>query len=343
MRKLLTLTAVAALVAVSVSFAGTAKALEVKLFRSQTTLVGTVTVEDDGTDFTVTINTTGGFILLVSHVAIGQTLTDLPQNRSNNPKVGHFPSTETSSALDEEDTHVHTIALANVLGGAATASDQVTIAVHAKVLDLASATTTTIVSDVTTMITATNTGTTTPFAAVIQTADPWSALLTGTNKDLLTAGNAAGAEFIWESDGPNDFNVEEDVSFKRTFTIDGIPLLGSVLHITCDNEYDPVALNGTPIGSDFGATAGFDEQEWRSVETYDDADGVSAALQQGSNMLTIDALNFGDRFPFAMCVYLLDAENSDDVRSAWAAVDDSGDETFEGRNWATWFLYTTSP
>ncbi|MEZ4653848.1 MAG: hypothetical protein R3E12_09740 [Candidatus Eisenbacteria bacterium] len=62
----------------------------VRLLAGQTIDVGSVTVENDGTELCVTYETSGDWTLVETHLDIRLTLGDVPQTRSGNPKVGKF-------------------------------------------------------------------------------------------------------------------------------------------------------------------------------------------------------------------------------------------------------------
>jgi hypothetical protein len=65
------------------------------LLAGQTIDAGTVTLTSDGSMLQVTYTTTGGWVLAQTHLAVGSELDEIPQTRSGNPKVGHFPYKET--------------------------------------------------------------------------------------------------------------------------------------------------------------------------------------------------------------------------------------------------------
>jgi len=53
---------------------------------------GTVTVSNVGNNLTVTYDTSGGdWALVETHLAVGDSLDDIPQNKNGNPIPGHFP------------------------------------------------------------------------------------------------------------------------------------------------------------------------------------------------------------------------------------------------------------
>jgi len=61
------------------------------LYAGQTIPVGTVTVSNDGDDLTVIYNTTDGWVMTETHLAVVTEYGDFPMTKKGNPKVGHFP------------------------------------------------------------------------------------------------------------------------------------------------------------------------------------------------------------------------------------------------------------
>ncbi len=98
------------------------------LFAGQSLDVGTVcvTLEDDGMgsqNLVVTYVTTGGWELLETHLWIGQYLSDMPQTRKGNPKVGHFPYTSGDLSGTPATTYAFIVPIAD-LGGESGLCDQ---------------------------------------------------------------------------------------------------------------------------------------------------------------------------------------------------------------------------
>jgi hypothetical protein len=87
--------------------------------------VGSVTVSNDGSALNVTYDITlGGWLIAETHVAVGESVEDIPQTNSGNPKIGHFDS---SSEHDPGViTVTHTIPLDGMTG-------TIVIAAHAVV------------------------------------------------------------------------------------------------------------------------------------------------------------------------------------------------------------------
>ncbi len=109
----------------------------VPLFAGQHIEVGTVCVSIDneadtsaecwggatGT-MTVTYEVTGGWELVETHLAVGESLDDIPANNNGNPRIGHFPFA--SEDLDGATSHQVTIPLCDLgLSGEADSCDPV--------------------------------------------------------------------------------------------------------------------------------------------------------------------------------------------------------------------------
>ncbi len=61
------------------------------LYAGQTIVAGTVCVDNDASNLTVTYQTTGGWTLDETHLWLGTDLSTMPRTASGNPKVGLFP------------------------------------------------------------------------------------------------------------------------------------------------------------------------------------------------------------------------------------------------------------
>jgi hypothetical protein len=53
--------------------------------------VGYVTLDEYGSTIYITYTTTGGWYLVETHLAVAGSFEDIPQTKSGNPKIGHFP------------------------------------------------------------------------------------------------------------------------------------------------------------------------------------------------------------------------------------------------------------
>ncbi len=99
------------------------------LFAGQHIDAGFVTINDDGTNLTVTIQTENGWELTESHVHVGDELTDFPLTKKGSPKVGHFEFSESHDPGTTEFTY--TIPLPDDVD-----KDGIIIAVHAVVVQV---------------------------------------------------------------------------------------------------------------------------------------------------------------------------------------------------------------
>ena len=63
---------------------------EVTLVAGQYMDAGKVTITDDGANITVTYETSGGWMLDGTHLAVEADFADIPQTGKGNPKVGKF-------------------------------------------------------------------------------------------------------------------------------------------------------------------------------------------------------------------------------------------------------------
>jgi hypothetical protein len=61
------------------------------LYAGQTIDAGTVCSSVNGDNLDVTFTTTGGWELEEAHLWVGTKLSDMPQTKKGNPKIGNFP------------------------------------------------------------------------------------------------------------------------------------------------------------------------------------------------------------------------------------------------------------
>jgi hypothetical protein len=95
----------------------------VDLYADQDTLVGNVTVSDDGTNLTVVYQVMDGYVITETHLAVG----DVPQTKKGNPKVGNFAY---SGTHDSVSTVTYVVPLADV----DTSGGELVVAAHAVVV-----------------------------------------------------------------------------------------------------------------------------------------------------------------------------------------------------------------
>ena len=81
---------------------------EFTLYAGQTINVGTISVYNDSENLYVKYNTTDGWLLNKTHLAIATSLENIPQTKKNNPIPGLFPYKSTHASVTE---HVYVINL----------------------------------------------------------------------------------------------------------------------------------------------------------------------------------------------------------------------------------------
>lgn len=334
----------------------------ITLYAGQDIEVGTVKVWNDGTTLYVKYETTGGWVMTETHLAVAEDLEDIPQTKTGNPKVGHF---EYSEPHDPPVTS-YSYPPIDVSG----LGDALNIAAHAVVVDTGTVASMTVVSDVSATVTQRRSGNATGFTLVDAPAvlawEPgpnypndgpddsgWEADSLWDQR-LSTDLRPTGADWIWESYRVRDPINGTVISLENTFDVNGYIASGSLL-IACDNGYEAF-LNEVSLGSDnvynvYGdwrtsnlKQAFVDVNGWDAVGSYDLLDYLVA----GTNVLTIDAANeyfntddSGNNAPGTAssnpgaCIYALEVEYYPIEETAWAA-----GLGFDGKNWATYFEYT---
>ncbi len=106
-----------------------ADTVTVDLLAGQHMDVGSVTVSNDASNLTVTYETTGGWYLAETHLAVADSVAGIPQTNSGNPKVGHFPY-----AMEHDPwvtSYTYTVPL-----GSWTPGTSLCVAAHAVVVDV---------------------------------------------------------------------------------------------------------------------------------------------------------------------------------------------------------------
>lgn len=101
------------------------------LLAGQTTDAGTVCVTVIGDDLVVTFNAANGWVLAETHLWVGDDMSDYPQTRKGNPKIGNFPYP--SGDITGETTYMTVISLALLGFNCPTDVDDFFIAAHAVV------------------------------------------------------------------------------------------------------------------------------------------------------------------------------------------------------------------
>ncbi|MFH0895319.1 MAG: hypothetical protein V2A54_12865 [Bacteroidota bacterium] len=103
------------------SFCGTAYVTD--LMAGQNTVAGSVTIQNTSTDLYITVTTTGGWKMNLTHIYAGS-LANAPVNGGGNPQPGQFPYSQSFSP--STDTYTLTIPLQNL-------DPTFIVAVHAEV------------------------------------------------------------------------------------------------------------------------------------------------------------------------------------------------------------------
>ncbi|WP_455376959.1 hypothetical protein [Petrachloros mirabilis] len=104
------------------------------LYAGQTTNVGTVCVDNDLSNLTVTYTTANGWTLEETHLFVGMSSADVPKTQTGNPKIGLFPYGADSLAAGTTTSTI-TIPLGDFgAGGTPCVSKTLTVAAHAVVV-----------------------------------------------------------------------------------------------------------------------------------------------------------------------------------------------------------------
>ena len=295
------------------------------LYAGQTTLVGYVTVCNDGNNLTVTYDTTSSnWRISETHLAVGDQLSDIPQ-RNGNPPPGQFPYKGTHNPPVTTVTYVVPKSAIGPIGVGST----VFIAAHAVVRQSAGTASMQVCSNGDETYTAYNNAVLGPDAGAptgrIGTAYP-SAEPYGEQNDTAvsiwdqgvgapfanTDGSNDCADWIWErnlmtvngsviNQAVNPINGDR-VEFRQNFNIPG-PFVSGTLYASSDNAYEAYVNTTTPgaplISGQTGATgtypnwwtsnlyeASVNANGWQSVES-----APLTGLSQGANFLFFRAGN----------------------------------------------------
>jgi hypothetical protein len=308
----------------------------VTLFAGQNTDVGTVSVWNDTVNLYVKYDTTGGWEMTETHLAVAATLGGIPQVKGN-PIPGQFLySTIHNPAVI---TFTYMIPLAGP-------GTNLVIAAHAKVQlpQLSEPVTASVASgdflDTVLHIAEDSGNLGYPIGypgPYIGTPTP--AVLTWVHSSWPTI---TGAQWI-----SNTYLVEDpDFNSWRLFTrnivipLNAVNITGTLTSMTADNA-EEVHLNGTFIGIDGEVYGPFiDNHEWNTIETFS---GLN--LLPGANTLEVMVRNYA--WPGGVyanptgLIYKMDYEYqllTYRTETAWAE-----GQPFLGKNWATYFNYIVQP
>ncbi len=101
----------------------------VPLIAGQNIDAGTVCADVVGDNMVVTYDTTGGWELIEAHLWVGASLTDMPQTKTGNPKVGNFPYN--SGDISGSVSYAFSVPLVSLGGEPAICGQSFYIAAHA--------------------------------------------------------------------------------------------------------------------------------------------------------------------------------------------------------------------
>ena len=291
------------------------------LIAGQHTNIGTVTINNDLTNLTVTYNLTGGATMSGSHLAVACTLAGIPQ-KNGNPPPGQFPYQATHNP--PVTTYTYTIPLSNLAGCNSTGSS-VYIAAHADTNLGCGSTTMSVKSAVNpTNVTRKRLGTGAavaantfegsvvgPFAPVLA----WKPCATHPNCpdeldsstpapdpplannlwDVLT-GNVfanAGANWVWATHFCDECVKGEVIRLETPFNVPGTPTSSNLI-AACDNGFQ-AKVNSTVVTTQ-QVSAGFRDSDLREANVnsngWQNYANISALpVISGANTLVIDAAN----------------------------------------------------
>jgi hypothetical protein len=308
----------------------------VPLLADQNINVGTVSVWNDANDLHVKYETTGGWEITKTHLAVADNPGDIPQNRAGNPKVGQFP--HSTSHATPVTTYTYTIPLPS--------GTPLYIAAHAKVEKLSDVVmTATLASGVGTdnvLVIAENTtnpsyplGYPGPYGG---TPTP-SVMIQGTLAAYSGWPTIAGAQWISDSLA-NPGSANSWRLFTRNFSIpSNATNISGTLQIDSDNA-EGAKVNSSPAaGLVYGEVYGafHDDGEWNWVQSWP----VGSYLQPGLNTLEVMVRNYfwvpsPGMWNYAGLVYKIDYEYQLlTTETAWG----DGERFVPRGNWATYFEY----
>lgn len=114
----------------------------------------------------------------------------------------------------------------------------------------------------------------------------WTADLDGGHvAGMPNDGANDGSKWVWITDGPTIPTQDQDYTFDRSFTWNGVAS-AATLYLATDNLYTSVKLNGNLIGS----TTNDNNFE---LATEDVFSGLTSYLVQGNNLLQVTVRNIG--------------------------------------------------
>ena len=301
----------------------------VPLCADQNINVGTVSVWNDSANLYVKYQTTGGWEMTKTHLAVATSPAGIPQNRAGNPKVGQFQ--HSTSHATPVTTYTYTIPLPS--------GTPLYIAAHAKVVDAGNPMTMTVVSDTTNEYW--DWGADTTWGT---DDDGWvPAVPCYVHPSWPPKPPPSGAAWIWRVNQVNpatEYNTlppEGYRKFQKVFDIPSSVITSGTITINADNAYE-LYINGSLVDAE-GAMSkdGPDYQEWRTVRTTD----CTGDLQAGTNTIEIRAISYFNWGSYTSNPSgLIFASDITWVQEETAWGDGCEGTRFVDRgNWATYFEY----
>ncbi len=316
------------------------------LLAGQDINVGKVCVWHDTDNLYVKYETTGGWKMTETHLAVATDLDDIPQ-KNGNPIPGQFLpySTKHDPAVTE-----WTYEIPLGLG-----SEPLVIAAHAKVQlpELLSAPITASVAsgDALGDVLLDNVlhiaeDTLNPGYPIDYSGPyagtPSPAVLTWKHPSWPTITGAQWISSAYYTEAPVSNNSWRLFTRNIVIPLNAVNITGTLTSMTADNA-EEVYLNGTLIGSDGEVYGPYgDNHEWGTIDEFPDLN-----LSLWTNTLEVMVRNYpGSSSSTANptgLIYKLDyqyqiVERELQTETAWGAGED-----FEGKNWATYFSYTVQP
>jgi len=286
---------------------------EIPLIAGQDNEVGTVSIWNDGIELHITYNTTGGWVMTETHLAVVKEIGDFPTNKAGNPKVGLFPYGVENIF---QNTWEKIIPLSDI---SALAGETLYIAAHAVVADTSNEMEEVVVSRAGIDVYG-------PLDSCVGLGDQfWGsaspAVAAWEHPLWLSLISIPGATWISTLEYVEDPDINSWRWFHDEITLPekGIYISSGIVVATADNA-EEFYFNGEFIGS---------SQLWPTIATY------SIEPKPGSNTLDFIVKNWGGATGLiykATVTYYPE-------ESAWGA----GTRFVKKGNWATYFQYEVEP
>lgn len=282
---------VALTISASASAATVGSTYNSDLIAGQNLVAGQVDVLVNSASVAVTFTADPGFCFTQVHAAAATTLDGIPVNKQHNPQIGLFPVNVTFTSC---------VTTAGPYDIPVNTSGAVYVAAHATVWN--GLTTTNVVSQAGSPVTAFNGVATLPGTTAVAANEPFnypncgfytpddssmSIWDNGIGSTAFSALNGAGADWIWPTLNPVNPIAGEYADFTETFTVGTGPITDASLWITADNAYS-AALNGSSIGESISAGPAFPGELRENVGTgpQDGAWGVASQGWQHADQIT---------------------------------------------------------